>query len=118
MYYKIIDPLFLAGAGAIIAFTVAEIIPASMPMALAMLVGGVLGMAMNMLFTVLFAPFLGAFQVMMALGLVAMPLGMAAAMAENALPLPLLVLIGAASGLAVALYIGRANRRLTGGRSR
>ena len=51
---------------------------------LAMLAGGLLGMAFNVIFTILCAPFCGAFQVMIPLGLVGMPLGMAVAMAQAA----------------------------------
>jgi hypothetical protein len=117
MNYKFLDPLISAGAGAIIAFTVTQIIPASMPMALAMLAGGVLGMGFKMLFTVLLAPFCGAFQVMMPLGLIGMPLGMAVAMAHAAGTAPPgpAMLAGAGFGLAIAFYIRSSDRRLTGG---
>lgn len=116
MNYKILDPLLLAGAGAIIAFTVTQIIPASMPMPLAMLAGGLLGMAFNVIFTILCAPFCGAFQVMIPLGLVGMPLGMAVAMAQaaGAAPLGPAMALGGAFGLAVAFYIRRCQRRVTG----
>lgn len=115
MNFKIIDALIGACSGAIIAFTVSQIIPAHWNMFLAMAVGGGIGMGLKFILLILLSPFFGAFEVMIPLSVIAMSVGMLSGMAsaEGGVSDGCIFVTGAMIGLAVSTAIYFSNRKLT-----
>ncbi len=115
MNFKIIDPLIGAGSGAIIAFTVSQIIPANWNMFLAMAAGGGIGMILKFVFLLLLAPFFGAFEVMIPLSIIAMSVGMLSGMASTngSVTDGCISVTGGLVGLAVSVVVYFSNKNLT-----
>jgi hypothetical protein len=114
MNFKIIDTLIGTVSGAIIAFTVSQIIPAHWNMFLGMAVGGVIGMVLKFMLLIMLAPFFGAFEVMIPVSLIAMMVGMLSGMAATHGDIPgwCITVTGGVLGFTVAVCIYFSNKKL------
>jgi len=114
MNFKVIDLLIGTSSGAIIAFAVSQIIPAHWNMFLAMAVGGVIGMILKFMLLIILAPFFGAFEVMIPVGIIAMLVGMMSGMAATQASATegCITATGAVLGFTVAVCIYFSNKKL------
>ncbi len=114
MPFQLLDPLVGLLSGALIAFTLSQIVAPDWSMLAGMVAGGLAGLALKLFLTLLLAPFLGAFEVMIPLSLIGMFVGMSSGLAAALGLSPLAITLGGAgAGLAVALLVQASNRRST-----
>lgn len=114
MNFKFIDLLIGTCSGVIIAFTVSQIIPGHWNMFLGMVAGGAIGMVLKFLLLILLAPFFGAFEVMIPVGIIAMLVGMMSGMAatQSRFTNGCIVAMGGILGFTVAVCIYLSNNKL------
>ena len=114
MNFKIFDALVGACSGAMIAFTVSQIISSDWNMFLAMAVGGGIGLVFKFILLLLLAPFFGAFEVMIPLSVIAMSVGMSSSMmsVQGDVPNECIWITGGIIGLAVSTVIYFSNKKL------
>jgi hypothetical protein len=114
MNFKIIDLLIGTLSGAVIAFTVNQLIPGHWNVLLAMAVGGVFGVVLKFVLLMLLAPFFGAFEVMIPLSLISMTVGMLSGMAtvHESVPGGCIAAGGGIIGFSVAVGIYFSNKKL------
>ena len=88
MNLKIADFFIGTFSGGLVALVVYLILssPSNMPMG--MVLGGLIGMVLVMPLTILLMPFVGAFEVMIPLGIIGMGVGMTTGMLSAILPYP------------------------------
>ncbi len=116
MNLKIIDFLISFGAGALIAFGTSQILPDSWSPLVLMVAGGITGMFLSLPLMIILVPPFGAFEVMIALHLIAMPAGMIGAMLIGVAPDYCVAVSGASWGVVVWGIIVYFNRRYGVGR--
>lgn len=114
MNFKIIDLLIGSCSGTIIAFAVVQTIPVDWNMFLAMVAGGVISMILKFTLLILLAPFFGAFEVMIPVGIIAMIVGMLSGMAtvHSSVPNGCIVAGGGVLGFVIAVFIYFSNKKL------
>jgi hypothetical protein len=113
-FLKIIDFFIGICAGGLVALVVL-LLPSPPNMFVAMILGGLTGMVLVLPLKILLMPFVGAFEVMIPLGIIGMGVGMTAAMlcTVPAVSDSMIIAWGNLVGLAVSSLIYRSNKILT-----
>ncbi len=115
MNLKVADFFVGTLAGGLVALTVFLLLPDQTHMFLAMILGGLIGMVLVLPCKILLMPFIGAFEVMIPLGIIGMGVGMTAGMLSALPDISGYVVIvwGDLAGCLVATIIYFSNKRLT-----
>ena len=114
MNLKIADFFIGTFAGGLVALVVYLVLSTQPNMLIAMVLGGLIGMVLVLPLKILLMPFVGAFEVMIPLGIIGMGVGMTAGMLSAIPGISGYVVIawGNLSGCMVATIIYFANKRL------
>ena len=114
MNLKIADFFIGTFSGGLVALVVYLILSSPSNMSMAMVLGGLIGMVLVMPLTILLMPFVGAFEVMIPLGIIGMGVGMTTGMlsAVPAISGYAVIAWGDLAGFTVAMLIYFSNKHL------
>ena len=114
MNLKIADFFIGTFSGGLVALVVYLILSSPSNMSMAMVLGGLIGMVLVMPLTILLMPFVGAFEVMIPLGIIGMGVGMTTGMlsAIPAISGYAVIAWGDLAGFTVAMLIYFSNKHL------